>query len=303
MYKFLKYFILCCFITPCLFSSSIELNLENDCIIPYDDDSDYSHGTEIKYMSDESYYLFDNIGFSILQNMYTPDEIDSPDIQYGDRPYCGLLMASFIGQQQFEIPSGILSIEHQYGVGVIGENSFAEDTQKLVHDIRGCRDPMGWDNQISNELILQYQLHANLNMTYYEGDHFNVMIIPRTSFYLGNFRTQLEAGFDIKFGLYPSNNIGNDVMFSANKKRNFNIYFLVGVEGKLVFYDASLDGNLFNDCIYHVESESTVGQLHYGIHLNIYDLEFEYLIIHRTREYETQDEPPDYGRISVKYNF
>lgn len=301
--KFFKYIILFYLIPSCLFSASIELNLENDSIIPNDDDSDYSHGTEIRYISDKSYYFFDKIGFSILQNIYTPNKIGSPEIQYGDRPYCGLLLASFIGQQYFEIPVGLVTIEHQYGIGTIGENSFAEESQKIVHDILGCRDPLGWDNQLSNEIILQYQLHANLNMVFYESDNFNILAIPRTSFYLGNFRTQLEAGIDFKLGLYPTSNVGNDIMFSAENKRKFNLYFLIGFERKFVFYDASLDGNLFNDCIYHVDSEFDVGQFHYGINLSFKNLEIEYLIIHRTKEYKGQDEPPDYGRISIKYNF
>ena len=64
-------------------------------------------------------------------------------------------------------------------------------------------------------------------------------------------------------------------MFSAENKRKFNLYFLVGFERKLVFYDASLDGNLFNDCIYHVDSEFDVGQFHYGINLSLKNLEIE----------------------------
>lgn len=285
------------------FSASFELNLENDCIIPNDDDSDYSHGTELKYMSDKPWWAFDNVGFSIVQNMYTPDNIDSDDIQYDDRPYCGLLLGNLIGQKTYNIPAGIATFEYGFGIGVVGENSFAEETQKLVHDIRNVRDPKGWKNQISNELILQYQVTASLNTIFYESENFNILAIPYTTVYLGNFKTQFNFGFDFRIGLFPPNKIGNNFIFSNERKRNFDAYLLVGTETRIVLHDMSLDGNVFRDSIHHVESETYVSELHYGLHIDIYNFSIEYLMVNRTREYVGQDEPPDYGRISIEYKF
>ena len=78
---------------------------------------------------------------------------------------------------------------------------------------------------------------------------------------------------------------------------------LAGIEGKYVALDCSLDGGMFMDSDYTIESKNFVGELHYGFEVQLYGFEIDFLIINRTKEYESQDEAPDYCRLDVKFNF
>jgi hypothetical protein len=287
-----------------LFSASIKVSLENDCLLPFNpDDSDYSHGTEIRYIADKPLWIFDNIGFSVNQNMYTPDNIDIKEIQPNDRPYCGLLLGNFITQNYFDLPVGYTVIEQKFGIGTIGKYSFAEETQKLVHDIKNARDPRGWDNQLSDELILQYQIGVNLNIPFYENPFFTILSIPYAELDIGNFKTQFKYGYDFRFCFVPTNKTEDNFIFSDKQKPPFNVFFIAGIERRHVMYDASIDGNYFNDCIHHLDSNSDVVEFHYGIHIDINNFEIEYIVAHRTKEYKGQDDPPDFAKLSIKYNF
>ena len=41
-------------------------------------------------------------------------------------------------------------------VGVVGEWSFAEDSQKAVHEIIDSEEPLGWDTQTDNETVFKF---------------------------------------------------------------------------------------------------------------------------------------------------
>jgi lipid A 3-O-deacylase len=96
--------------------------------------------------------LYYRNGFTIGQNMQTPDDIDDPDIILNDVPYVGMLGAGntwiAFDDQRF---SGFEVL-----FGVVGEYSFAEELQSGVHEIIGSDEPMGWDHQLDDEPILNF---------------------------------------------------------------------------------------------------------------------------------------------------
>ena len=42
-------------------------------------------------------------------------------------------------------------------VGVVGELSLAEPSQRLIHRVTGSETPMGWDNQLESEVVFQVE--------------------------------------------------------------------------------------------------------------------------------------------------
>ena len=294
----------------CLFSGSVladslTLGIENDVFLH--DDSDYSHGTQIIYKHDSpNAKYFDAWGIDLLQDMYTPDNISSTEIQYGDRPYCGLLLASWFGDTLIPAKYGDLNLRNEFGIGSTGPNSFAQDSQKVVHSIIGSRKPKGWDHQIAQEFIVQYQGYADFNTLIVNTDYFKMYNILRGAALVGTYKDMLSLGLDLKFGLNPKENIGSNIAFSAprgKKMDKFSLSLLVGAEGRFVIWDTSLDGTLFRDCEYTVDSEKLVGELHTGASLGIGPVKVDFLVIFRTREYKSQDESPDYARLAVTFDF
>jgi hypothetical protein len=101
--------------------------------------------------------------------------------------------------------------------------------------------------------------------------------------------------------------MGGNIAFSASNKRSvkklFSLNFLVGAESRFVIWDTSLDGTLFRDSEYTIDSEKLVGELHGGVTLGIGPVDINFLAIFRTREYEGQDDSPDYCRLAVSVDF
>ena len=90
---------------------------------------------------------------TIGQTMITPDDIeeDPPILPPDDLPYGGLL---FYRDSWLTINPGY-SDRIAVTIGVVGEYSFAEQAQEIVHEIIGSDEPCCWDSQLSDEVVFQ----------------------------------------------------------------------------------------------------------------------------------------------------
>ncbi len=103
---------------------------------------------------------------SLEQIMITPADISRDTPNFNDLPYVGysnleLGLFSWNGDNLFG-----------YGVrvGVVGPDSGAEQSQKVVHKITGSTEPRGWDNQLGSDLIGgAYFLHAHRLVRHQQG--------------------------------------------------------------------------------------------------------------------------------------
>ena len=87
------------------------------------------------------------------------------------------------------------------------------------------------------------------------------------------------------------------------KNSDWHLFLLVGVEGRAVFHDTSIDGGFFRDSPYTNESETWVGEFHWGVGARLKWFEIEYTQFIRSKEFKTQEVNPNYGRLVVKWNF
>lgn len=286
-------------------ADSLHIGIENDVFLH--DDSDFTHGTQILWKHSSPLWIFDEWGIDVIQNMYTPGDIEDPEIQYGDRPYCGLLMGSFLGENTIPSRYGNIKIEQELGLGITGKASLAEFNQKKVHSLIRSRTPRGWDNQIAEEPIIQYQGYFALNHKLIDYKYFTILDIWKSSIMLGTFKDQLSFGLDFNMGLNPEENCGKVYSFSASQlskeKIKTRIYGIYGLEIKRVLHDTSLDGTLFRKSEYTIDSENFVAEAHVGFTTEIWKFGVNFLYIVRTKEYESQDVSPDYCRLSFNLNF
>ncbi len=89
-----------------------------------------------------------NLVFAIGQNMDTPDNTEAYDPVKGDRPYAGwLYLGVGVVWKDAAVRNSLI-----LNIGVVGPWSYAQEAQRLVHDIRGLDHPNGWANQLHNEL-------------------------------------------------------------------------------------------------------------------------------------------------------
>ena len=107
----------------------------------------------LPYINETAYQK--NLVFAIGQSIYTPDNTESYALSRNDRPYAGWLYVGVGAVLKNERVRNSLILD----VGVVGSYSYAQETQRYIHDARGFDHPNGWDNQLHNELgvMLAYE--------------------------------------------------------------------------------------------------------------------------------------------------
>ena len=91
------------------------------------------------------------VAYTFAQSMHTPTDITVAQLQESEPPYAGLLGVRMLLYAFDKVHSDQVSLT----LGVVGERSLAEPSQRIIHRVTGSETPMGWDNQLGNELVFQ----------------------------------------------------------------------------------------------------------------------------------------------------
>lgn len=90
-------------------------------------------------------------GFGAEHQIYSPANIHQPLPPSRDYPYAALFLFHF---SQEKMQPGAWN-EQQIRFGALGAIAFGEELQKLAHSIVGVAEPIGWENQLQNQAVLQ----------------------------------------------------------------------------------------------------------------------------------------------------
>jgi lipid A 3-O-deacylase len=234
----------------------ININFENDIL----DNTDryYTNGIKIDIISPflrpfpMNYLMIpywgagiNYYGISIVQNLYTPSTTKSGGILYGDRPYAAYL---YLGS--FKIsndPQKKFRQTTELDIGVIGPYSFGGFVQKSFHaSIPTNSEPLGWLYQIQNDLVLNYQLCYEKAIV--SERNIDLNITAKSA--IGTLYTNFGGGMMVRSGIFnpyfANLGISRSHLNHQNKLRNTQIYFFLTTEGKVIGYDATLEGGMFN---------------------------------------------------------
>jgi lipid A 3-O-deacylase len=220
-------------------------------------------------------------GLAIEHNAYTPNQIDRFSIQYGDRPYAGVLLFKtfLIGidyerKQRFSV---------SFNTGLIGPGAGGEQMQRTIHHWIQYTQPEGWHNQIRNDLVLNYQINGEKEIYRYQN---NFTLTAFGSFRFGTLSDKLTSGFTVTLGNFTSS-------FSAPIliKRHFQGYLYGQILGNAVGYDATLQGGFFSHSSVYTITDSEMSRLtfqnKFGIVLIFQSLYVEYYRTGITEEFKT----------------
>jgi len=174
------------------------MSLDNDTT--HSTDRDYTHGTKFAYMYDKTPSLLDSVfkdrekrvTYILGQYMYTPDNISTEELIEEDRPYGGWLYLGY----SFEACTVKKCDVFEIDVGVTGDWAGTEDTQTAVHELFDARKPMGWDNQLGEEVGIDLIWQEKLK--YKMGNYMEV--IPHYGMSLGTIHTFANVGFMVRVG-------------------------------------------------------------------------------------------------------
>lgn len=254
-----------------------------------------------------------NIVFSIGQKMFTPLDTSNPDLIKTDRPYGGWLYgaAAFHNKDYRHLDTFELQ------AGVVGPLSFAEETQNLIHDVRGIDEARGWDNQLDNEpgLAFIYEHKDRVIPASPRGLDFDA--ITHYGAAVGNVFTYANAGLEMRFGwnlptdfgsslIRPGgdNNAPTDSMDPRYRKTGpgFSLHGFAAVSGRLVLRDIFLDGNTFSDS-HDVDKKLLVGDVLLGVSLVVDRYKLSYAQVFRSREFDQQSSGHNFGSISLSFTY
>lgn len=314
--KFQLYFLL--FFPVILFSQKIDhlasfRDINSDSYFRFNYDNDYFAATDENYTQGYNFelvlpgleknplnHLFiipketnTKYGLAIEHIGYTPNHYERAEIQVGDRPFAAAFMLkSFVVATDTIQKSRLTSA---LSLGLIGPGAFGKEMQVGIHKATGNKEPLGWQNQIKNDVVLNYQVSYEKRLLKYN-DWLSLQVT--SSLQLGTLFTNLSVGFNTTLGIINS-------PFSTTKK-DFRLYLYAQPTVKAVGYDATLQGGLFNRenpyTIPNSDIERFTAQLDYGLILQTHTLYFEFSRSLITREITTLGSAA-WGGMKVGFTF
>ncbi|MGB3143729.1 MAG: lipid A deacylase LpxR family protein [Maribacter sp.] len=219
-------------------------------------------------------------GLALEHIGFTPSDFVSPEIQFGDRPFAAAIyLKSFINSTN-SIKK--IRLSQSLSLGLIGPGAFAKEMQTSIHELTGNKIPGGWDNQIQNDIVLNYKIQLEKQLLRYR----NILSLQSiASVQVGTLFTNVSMGLNNTLGIL-------DTPFSNSDKNSaFKFYAYAQPRIAFVGYDATLQGGIFTtDNPYIISSgnmERFTAQLDYGLILKCNRLYMEYNRTSITREYSS----------------
>jgi lipid A 3-O-deacylase len=175
-------------------------------------------------------------GITIEHEGYTPSSIGSDAILYGDRPFAACF---FLKTFQTTIDSARKQrFSTSLSTGIIGPGAGGKEMQVDIHTWLHDMIPHGWQYQISNDAILNYQVDYEKQLV--SAGHvflLNADAMARA----GTLSDKASVGGTMMFGYFDS-----PFGVSLATKSNFRIYAYEHPEVDVVGYDATLQGGVFD---------------------------------------------------------
>lgn len=235
--------------------SKISLTLENDLFS--NTDRYYTNGVRIRYSSPSlAFWRINSIlpvsrkgsmeynSIELNHEMYTPFTTKLPPVLKDDRPYASALYVRFI--RKSGNPDKGLEQEASVDIGVIGKASLGGLLQRGVHaGIPDNDEPLGWETQIANDLILNYKYELT-KLLHTEG-HFHTYTVTSASF--GTFNTSASTGIGFTLGTSPFFIAPLPENFNAlegHQKRKWTYTLNAAMTSSVVGYNATLSGGILN---------------------------------------------------------
>jgi len=271
-----------------------------------------------------------NVVVRFGQAMYTPEDYTRTDLIPDDRPYAGLLYMGLAWNRRVH-PHGAayeMLDTREVTVGVIGSWSLAEQSQNLVHRLRGIDRFLGWDNQLHNEPAFQGALERKFKRyvgTAAVSRGWGSDMIGSYALRVGNIETAASAGLELRAGWNLPNDFGSYPIRPGTENRppsaasglriaqpqssrapRPGTHAFVNIEAKAVAWDFSLDGNLFRSS-HRVSRRPWVAQAAAGISSQWlvagHGMRLALMRVWRTREFDEQIGHHAFGSIAFSYEF
>jgi len=260
----------------------------------------------LPFVLDEGHSTY--ASWTVGQEMHTPDDISDPDPPPTDQPYAGVLYVDSI------LAARGHDWEHRWSLrlGVVGPASQADDTQTWFHDVIGADEPMGWDQQLPNEPLINLGYDAAYLLFERElGTSAKLRLVPVGGAAVGNYFTGANLGLYGEFGWNLVDAFGISALrggfdtsstIGVGPVEGWSVSFFGSVGGTGIAHYLPLDGTVFSDSR-SVDSEPFVGSVSAGLTLRRGRFVLGFARTITTSAFETQTENAEFGTVSISWFF
>ncbi len=153
--------------------------------------------------------------------------------------------------------------------------------QSFIHRYVKSDRPLGWQYQIKNDLVLNYEMSFEKNLLQAK-KYFSMNTI--TNLRIGTLSDRLDIGLTIMAGYF-------NYAFQKNNSAKWQLYFYEHPLISVIGYDATLQGGVFSkNNLYTIDAKSInriVFKNHAGIVFSYSKLYFEFFTAFITKEFNT----------------
>lgn len=251
-----------------------------------------------------------NMVITAGQLMFTPQDRTRTDVIRNDRPYAGWLYLGLGYNARNDQRMDSVEVN----LGVVGPAALGQQSQNFIHDLRGIPRFNGWNNQLRNELGIQFVAERKKRIWEFKentGTGFDAIAHYGTS--LGNVKTYLNTGLTLRVGRLP-NDFGTSPIrpggdsstpLEGHITHHFSqggLHAFVSVDARLVARDIFLDGNTFADSP-RIEKRRFVDDLAAGIAWQWPGGKLSYAQYRRSKEFCAQPNSHGYGSITLSIEY
>lgn len=231
--------------------------------------------------------IFPNLSFG--QKIFTPEDIENPDPQPGERPWAAWLYTGFGAAID---PREGTRHDVEIQIGVTGNASGGELAQKSWHRLINAPAPRGWDNQFGPDVgVNGYYNFQRILVAAGDDRIVDWDFVPSIKAAVGTMQTYAGVGGTFRIGRnisdFPYSPIRpSEQRVAVTALPNLEIYGFLSVDARAVAYNYFLQGSLFADEPYTVEPKRYVWDFSFGLTARFRRFNITYAIIRRYAEFE-----------------
>lgn len=247
--------------------------------------------------------------YGVGQRIFTPTDINTRTPDPDDHPYAGHAYVSFAVSSVTPARLDTVRVE----IGVTGDPSLAEETQKTVHSIVGADRPNGWGSQLPSAPTfgLSYEVVGKYgaDVTGFGLFDLKAEVLPRAIISLGTFDTFAGVGMGLRIGDNFADDFGPahirpGVVGSGvfRPQMGFGWSLFAGVDARLVGRAGAIQGALFNSGG-DVEPNRAVADVSFGGTISYDWAELSYAHVIRSETFNSQGGTHQFGAFNLRVRF
>ncbi len=256
-------------------------------------------------------------GVSFGQNIYTPADTSTGQLQPADRPYAAWLYLgwTFHVLRDGDATNPARTSVFEVTTGIVGPSALGKFAQNGWHDLIGVPPAEGWKHQLRHEpglnLVWERKLRYSSDETRDthgpERQGFAADFIPHYGLSLGNVSTYANVGAEVRAGLRLPRDFGTPVIRSSadtaieREPGALGVHLFASFDLRFVARDLFLDGNTFRSGP-SVRRRPGVADWQAGVAVNFRQFKISYSQAARTKEFYGQGRLQVFGSVSFTYS-